>query len=179
MDGFELNKLAAAILLAGVIAMIVANITDAIYMPHQSHQTRGYSIAITDQTTTSATPEAAPAPINIAQLMADADPTRGQADIRKCAICHDFTKGGPNRVGPNLWNIVGGPKAHLKDYAYSQALASKGGNWGYEDLYHFLNGPRNFVPGTKMTFAGFSKPQDVADVIAYLRTLSDAPVALP
>ena len=180
MDGFELNKIAASILLAGVIVMVVANITDAIYMPHGHHKERGFTIPITDQSAQASTNTTdAPPPVNIAELMKSADAARGGNDIRKCAVCHDFTKGGPNRVGPNLWNVVGGPKAHLKDYSYSQALASKGGTWTYEDLYHFLNSPRTFVPGTKMTFAGFSKPQDVADVIAYLRLQSDAPIALP
>ncbi len=159
MNGFELNKIAASILLAGVIAMIVANITDAIYMPH-------HPVAVA----------AAPVePVKIGQLMAAADPSRGQNDVRKCAVCHDFTKGGPNRVGPNLWNVLGSPKLHLADYNYSAAMTAKGGNWDYIDLY----APRDYLPGTKMTFVGISKPQDVADVIAYLRTLSDSPLALP
>jgi cytochrome c len=180
MNGFELNKIAAAVLLAGVIAMIVGNITDLIYMPHNiDTKVRGYSVPVTEQSGTSSAPAAAPAPVNIGELMANADPSRGQNDIRKCAVCHDFTKGGPNKVGPNLWNVLGGPKAHRKDYTYSQALASKGGTWTYEDIYHFLNGPRTFIPGTKMNFPGFSKPQDVADVIAYLRNQSDSPIPLP
>jgi cytochrome c len=177
-NGLELNKIAASILLAGIVAMVVANITDAIYMPHHQDTTRGYSIPITD-TSAPAAAVAAPAPVNIGQLMAAADPSRGQNDIRKCAVCHDFTKGGPNKVGPNLWNVVGSPKLHLADYNYSAAMTAKGGNWDYIDLYHFINGPRDYLPGTKMTFAGISKPQDVADVIAYLRTLSDSPVPLP
>ena len=180
MNGLELNKIAASILLAGVIAMVVANITDAIYIPHQTDTTRGYSVPIDNQAAQQiTTPDVPPEPVKIGQLMAAADSTRGQNDIRKCAICHDLTKNGPNRVGPNLWNVVGESKASRKDYNYSQALASKGGAWTYEEIYHFLNGPKQFIPGTKMTFQGFSKPQDVADVIAYLRTLSDSPTPLP
>ncbi len=178
MNGFELNKIAASILLAGIIAMVVANITDAIYMPHHSETIRGFSVPVSNQSIQQIS-SPAPEQIKIGQLMAAADASRGQNDIRKCAICHDFTKDGPDKVGPNLWNVLGGPKAHRKNYNYSQALASKGGNWTYEEIYHFLNGPRLFIPGTKMTFPGFSKPQDVADVIAYLRTISDSPIPLP
>ncbi len=179
MNGFELNKIAASILLAGVIAMIIANITDAIYMPHHPDKTRGYSVPVTDASAPVAVAAVPVEPVKIGQLMAAADPSRGQNDIRKCAVCHDFTKGGPNRVGPNLWNVLGSPKLHLADYNYSPAMKAKGGNWDYDDLYHFINSPRQYLPGTKMTFAGISKPQDVADIIAYLRTLSDSPVPLP
>lgn len=151
--------------------MLVANITDAIYMPHHPDTKRGYSIAVTEPATSSA-PEAAPAPVDINALMASADATRGADDVRKCAVCHDFTKGGPNRVGPNLWGIVGANKASHPSYSYSAALKGLGGKWTVEDLYHFLNGPKKFAPGTKMSFPGFAKPQNVADVIAYLKTLS-------
>ena len=178
MNGLELNKIAASILLAGVVAMLVANITDAIYMPHYHDNVRGYTAPVTI-TAPKATDAAPTEPIKIGQLMAAADPARGQGDIKKCAICHDFTDGGPNKVGPNLWNVLGGPKAHRKDYNYSAAMSSKGGTWTYEEIFHFLNGPRAFLPGTKMSFPGFSKPQDVADVIAYLRTLSNSPLPLP
>ncbi|MEK6734228.1 MAG: cytochrome c family protein, partial [Pseudomonadota bacterium] len=98
---------------------------------------------------------------------------------KKCAVCHDFTKNGPNRVGPNLWGIVNNKKAHRADYTYSKALAGKGGVWSYEDLFHMIHKPMEFLPGTKMNFIGFKKPEDVADVIAYLRSLSDNPAPLP
>lgn len=179
MDGFELNKIAAAVLLAGVIAMIVANVTDAIYLPHHADDKRGYSIPVQDVATSADHKAAAPAPVDIPALMAAADASRGAADVKRCAVCHDFTKGGPNRVGPNLWNVLGSPKAHHPGYTYSAALSGLGGNWTYEDLFHFLNDPRKFAPGTKMAFAGFNTPQNIADVIAYLRSLSDSPVALP
>lgn len=99
--------------------------------------------------------------------------------VKKCVACHTFNKGDENKIGPNLWNIVGMEKASHEGFGYSAALQGLGGTWTYEDLFHFLSNPKKFAPGTKMTFAGFKKEKDAAAVVAYLRTLSDAPMALP
>ena len=99
--------------------------------------------------------------------------------FKKCRACHTNEKGAGHRVGPDLWNIVNRPKGHAPGFSYSEAMAAKGGEWTYEDLDHFLRKPKDFVPGTKMGFAGLKKAKDRAAVIAYLRTLSDSPVPLP
>jgi len=99
--------------------------------------------------------------------------------FKKCKACHTADQGGPNRVGPNLWNVVGGPKAHAEDFSYSDAITGLGGEWTYADLDAYLTKPKDFAPGTKMTFAGLKKPKDRAAVISYLRTLSDSPKPLP
>lgn len=182
MAGLELNKIAASVLLAGLTAMVISTVTDALYKPEQKEEKRGYEIAVSESNSagTAATETAAEAEeIKIGQLMAKADAEAGKADVKKCAACHSFDKDGPNKVGPNLWGVVNAPKAHHAGYAYSTALAAKGGDWSYEDLYHFLNSPKKFVPGTKMGFAGFKKSEDIANTIAYLRTLSDNPPPLP
>jgi len=115
----------------------------------------------------------------IADAMKKADADNGSKLTRPCQACHDFTKGGPNKVGPNLWGVVGRKVAGVDGFAYSDAMKAKGGNWGYDELYKFLANPKGVVAGTKMGFAGYPKPEDRADVIAYLRTLSDSPVPLP
>jgi cytochrome c len=113
--------------------------------------------------------------------LASADPKAGEADTKKlgCVACHTFTEGGRAGVGPNLYNVVGGPHAHMQGYDYSSALKAKTGPWTYAALDQWLTNPANYAPGTKMTFAGIPNPKERADVIDYLRTLSKNPEPLP
>ena len=109
-----------------------------------------------------------------------ADATKGEQVFKKCAACHNADKGGANALGPNLWNVMGEPIGKgAGGFAFSEALASKGGNWDFDSLGTWLANPKKFAPGTKMTFAGLSNPQDRADVIAYLNAHGDAPRPLP
>jgi cytochrome c len=116
----------------------------------------------------------------IAFYLASADPAKGADVFKKCAACHNAEKGGPNALGPNLWGLLGegvGQGAH--GFAFSDALKSKGGTWDWQNLSDWLKSPKAFAPGTKMTFAGLSKPEDRANVIAYLNQQSDAPKPMP
>lgn len=179
MSGLETNKIIAAILVAGLFSLVTSNVADILYKPTLQPK-RGYTIAVSNSSSESSTAsKEVEIKVDIISLLAKASAENGANLVRKCSVCHDLNKGGPNRIGPNLWSIVENKKAHRSDYSYSKALASKGGNWNYEDLFHFINKPLEYLPGTKMNFVGFKKPEDVADVIAYLRTLSDNPVALP
>ena len=112
-------------------------------------------------------------------LLASADEKKGENVAKKCAVCHNFKEGAGAKIGPDLWNIVGRPKGSAAGFTYSDAMKSKGGNWGYQELFDYLKDPKAYVPGNKMAFAGLPKPEERAELLAYLHTLSDKPVPLP
>lgn len=123
---------------------------------------------------------AAPAPqVDLATLLAAADVERGRQTARVCMSCHTFVQGGQDGVGPDLWGVVGRDVASRKTFTYSSAFAAQTGNWTYERLDHYLTSPAKAVPGNKMAFAGLRKPEDRANVIAFLSTLSASPVPFP
>ncbi|HET9810229.1 MAG TPA: cytochrome c family protein [Sphingomicrobium sp.] len=111
--------------------------------------------------------------------LASADPAKGEQVFKKCAACHNADKGGANQLGPNLWGVLGEPIGKGRGFAFTDALASKGGTWDWHTLSEWLKSPRSFAPGTKMTFAGLGDPQDRANVIAFLNQHSDHPLPLP
>ena len=115
----------------------------------------------------------------IAFYLASADAARGEQVFKKCAACHNADKGGANGLGPNLWGVLGEPIGKGKGFAFSDALSGKGGNWTWDTMNEWLKSPKAFAPGTKMTFAGLSKPEDRADVITFLNQHSDAPQTPP
>jgi cytochrome c len=115
----------------------------------------------------------------VVALLASADAEAGARQFRICTVCHTARYGEPPRIGPNLWNIVGGRTAAAPAFAYSQPLLARGGTWTYAALASYLHNPRGDMPGTKMAFAGIKDEQRLADLIAHLRTLADKPVPLP
>jgi cytochrome c len=178
MDSFEFNKIAGAVLGTGLF-LVALNITaEAIFSP-QPPAKPGFEIDVKPQVaaTGPGAPAAAEEPIE--KLLASATVDRGQATAKACAACHNFQKGGPNGIGPNLYGVVGRPRASAPDFNYSDAMKAKGGEWTIEDLNKFLTNPKEFVPGTKMTFAGLPRGSQRADVIAYLNSLADNPKPLP
>ncbi|HSA80282.1 MAG TPA: cytochrome c family protein [Geminicoccaceae bacterium] len=163
----------AAILTAGIIASGSGVISRIVYRPHVPEEP-AYPIEVAATEDGEAGGEG-PA-VSLAALLADASVEDGQAVAKKCASCHSFEEGGANKIGPALWGVVGRDIASVGGFAYSDALASQEGVWDYESLGRFLANPKGWAPGTKMAFAGLKKDQDLADAIAYLRSISpDAP----
>lgn len=179
MDSFEVNKVLGATLGTFLCVVAVHIAAGTIFAPRVPAKP-GYVIPVSKESTSPAAPAAKPQPEeSIAKLLASADPARGKGDARVCSTCHNFEKGGPNLVGPNLWGVVDRPRASEPGYDYSAAMKAKGGKWNFDELNKFLTNPRGYIAGTKMTFGGFDRASQRADVIAYLRTLSDHPVPLP
>lgn len=178
MNSFELNKILGALLGTCLILLALNMGAGALFAPVKPAKP-GFAIAVkTEGETAKVTAKEPEKPIGV--LLASANLDKGKATAKQCAACHTFEKGGPNRVGPNLWNIVEDERGKDRGgFNFSAAMKAKGGEWSYEELNKFLANPRSYIPGTAMTFAGISNDQQRADVIAYLRTLADSPKPLP
>jgi cytochrome c len=168
------NTIAGWVLFAAIVALGTSIVTGEVY--HQERPEKmGYIVKGVE-----ATPGAAPAEQPFGVYLAKADPAKGAEIFKKCQACHNADKGGANQLGPNLWGVIGEPIGQgVNGFAFSDAIKSKGGTWDFAKLNEWLTSPRAFAPGTKMTFAGLSEPQDRANVIAYLDKQTDHPVPIP
>lgn len=183
MNSFEFNKIIGAMLATVFVVLSLGILSDAIFASPVPEKP-GFGIEAAEEgADAGGGAGAAPAVESILPLLAGASVEAGEASHKKCMACHTVEKGGPNKTGPNLWDIVNRPVATHEGFSYSAAMKefSKGGEekWTYDNLDHFLTSPKGFVKGTAMGFAGIKKTQERADLIAYLRTLSDNPAPLP
>ena len=168
------NTIAGWVLFAGIVALGSSIVAGELFHSERPEK-MGYPIAGVEQEGEGAA--AAEQPIEA--YLAKADPAKGQQVFNKFMACHNADKGGANQLGPNLWGVLGEPIGQGKGFAFSDALAKKGGTWDWDNLSQWLSSPKAFAPGTKMTFAGLSNPEDRANVIAFLNAHSDAPKPLP
>jgi cytochrome c len=169
------NTIAGWVLGAGIAALGLTIVTGE-YFAAERPEKMGYTVEGVEQEAGDAAADEKP----FAFYMAQADAQKGADVFKKCTACHNADKGGANALGPNLWNVVGEAIGQgAGGFAFSDALKGKGGNWSFDSLGEWLKSPKAFAPGTKMTFAGLSKPEDRANVIAYLNQHGDAPQPLP
>ena len=178
MKHYRLNQIAMAVLGALLLFFGAKTLINIAYEEHEPEQP-GYVVPGTEEHPGGEVKPAGGDPL--ATLLASADPTRGADVAKKCAICHNFDKGGPNMIGPNLYGVLGRKVASHEGYEYSDALKAKGDEtWDYEKINHMIENPGAYVPGTKMAlFPGLPDAKQRADVLAFLRTKNDNPPPLP
>ena len=179
MDSFEINKIVAAVLMVALLVIGIGKLSNVIFHVEKP-KTPGYAVEVEEATTVSSSTETAvEEKIDIAALMVMGDVTAGEKIFKKCAACHSIVKGGKNKIGPALYNVVERKVGGVEDYKYSKALAAYDKNWTFEELNGFLKKPANYIKGTKMAYAGLRKETDRASIIKYLNQNSDNPVPLP
>ena len=181
MSGLEVNKIIASIIFAVLIVTLIGHFGDLLIdTEHHDQKETAYKIDVEESATAGGTVTKKEEIIEpISALLASASMDNGEKLFKKCATCHNYEKGGANKVGPQLWNLINRPKANVEGFAYSKALAEYGGEWGYEELAEFLYKPKKYIKGTKMNFAGLKKVKDRADLVYFLREHSDNPAPLP
>ena len=172
MSSFEWNKIIASVLTALIIAMVSGILANQLVRPKELEKPV-FVVQGAEQIAAAPAEQPAAAKLEpIGPLLAKADPKRGEQVAKVCQTCHTFNKGEPNKIGPNLWDVTEEQIASVPGYQFSAALEKdKNEKWDPEKLNQWLANPQSFAKGTKMTFAGFPKAQDRADVIAYLNTL--------
>jgi cytochrome c len=179
MDSFELNKIMGAVFGVLLLAVGLGVVAGMLFEPRPAG-IAGYALPEPEGPVATAAdvPADDPLPIRLANASAE----RGEAATRACTSCHSFEQGGPSRIGPNLWDVVMGPKAHVDGFGYSSAMqerAAAGEIWDFDALDAFFANPRQYMPGTSMTYAGMRNAQDRANLILYMRNLSADPAPLP
>jgi cytochrome c len=179
MDSFELNKIIAAILMVALLVIGLGKVADGVFYVKKP-ENPGYQVEVENQSTSSTSQVAdVVEKIDIAAIMALGDVASGEKIFKKCAACHSIKKGGKNKIGPALYNVVGRTVGGVDNYKYSKALASYDKEWTFEELNGFLQKPASYLKGTKMSYAGLRKEKDRASVIKYLNQSSDSPKQLP
>ena len=179
MDSFELNKIIAAVLMVALLVIGLGKIADVVFHVKKP-KNPGYQVEVESQLTSGTSQAAAVAEkVDIGAFMTLGDVASGEKIFKKCAACHSINKGGKNKIGPALYNVVGRTVGGLDDYKYSKTLASYGKQWTFEELNGFLQKPASYLKGTKMSYAGLRKEKDRASIIKYLNQSSDSPKLLP
>tara|TARA_B100000780_G_C20885263_1_gene352251 strand:+ start:10 stop:549 length:540 start_codon:yes stop_codon:yes gene_type:complete len=179
MDSFELNKIIAAVLMVALLVIGLGKVADGLFHSEKP-KNPGYQVEVESQLTSN-TSQASEVieKIDIMAIMALGDVTSGEKIFKKCASCHSINKGGKNKIGPALYNVVGRAVGGVDGYKYSKTLSSYGKEWTFEELNGFLKKPSSYLKGTKMSYAGLRKEKDRASIIKYLNQNSDNPKLLP
>ena len=177
MDGFELNKIIAAILATVVVVFSINKFADILFRADKPQQS-AYKVERIEPTLTS-TSNTSQAAVGINELLAMGSIEHGEKVFKRCSACHMIAAGGKNMIGPNLWSILGKKTGVAPGYKYSKALAAYGKDWTFAEMNGFLIKPSAHIKGTKMAFAGLKKEKDRASVILFMNSKSDSPLPTP
>ena len=175
-----MNKIIVSIVLAIILILVINKITDVIFYVEKPEKS-AYQIAsiTTNASTTSVeTSSSSSKSGDIMALFASTSAAEGAKVFKKCAACHSITEGGGNKIGPALWGVLGRSAGSIPDYKYSKAMATHGKTWSFEEINNFLIKPKDWIKGTKMSFAGLKNAKDRAAVILYMNEKTDSPLPL-
>lgn len=181
MGDLFFNKVAGAVLAIFLFVLGLATLADIVFETEGSGEL-AYPVDLSAVVSAAPAEEEETGPPDFGVLLAGADIGAGERVARRCASCHTFEEGGADGTGPHLWGVLGRDVAAVSGFNYSQAMqeyAEGGTEWGFENLYNYLENPRGYVPGTAMSFAGLRDQADRANLIAYMRTLSNDPLEIP
>ena len=175
MNGFEINKIIAAVLATVVVVYSIDKFTDFLFLVDKP-QKSAYKVEKVETTLASSSQQSS---VGINELLAMGDVQHGEKVFKKCSACHMIAAGGKNMIGPNLWSVLGRETGSVSDYKYSKALIAYGKAWTFEEMNGFLIKPSAHIKGTKMAFAGLKKEKDRASVILFMNSKSDNPLPTP
>ena len=175
-----MNKIIVSIVLAIILIIGINKITDVIYYvkkPEKSAYQIDGATTVASTTTTEASYSDSDSG-NIMALFASTNATEGEKVFKKCTACHSISRGGGNKIGPSLWSVLGRKAGSVSDYKYSKAMVAYGKPWSFEEMNSFLIKPKDWVKGTKMSFAGLKNAKDRAAVILYMNENTDSPLPI-
>tara|TARA_Y100000590_G_scaffold403442_1_gene490153 strand:+ start:443 stop:964 length:522 start_codon:yes stop_codon:yes gene_type:complete len=172
-----MNKIIVSIVLTVILVVGINKITDVIFYVEKPENSV-YQVASTTSVSNTTSTESNSNSGNIMAIFASTSATDGQKVFKKCAACHSITKGGANKIGPALWGVIGRQAGNISDYKYSKAMAAHGKIWSFEEMNGFLIKPKDWIKGTKMSFAGLKNEKDRAAVILFMNENSDNPLPL-
>ena len=182
MDSFEINKIIASILLTALIIIGIGKIVDVLFYVEKpklsAYKVEGIEQGNSGQEASTKTEKIVEA-VDIKALLALGDLAHGEKVFKKCSACHMIAADGKNKIGPNLWSVIGRTAGAVNDYNYSKAMKAYAKEWTFEEMNSYLIKPQAYIKGTKMAFAGLRKEKDRASVILYMNSKSSSPKALP
>jgi len=172
-----MNKIIVSIVLAIILILGINKVTDVIFYVEKPEKS-AYQVASITTVASTASAETSSETGNIMAIFASTSAAEGAKVFKKCAACHSIAEGGKNKIGPALWGVLGRQAGSLQDYKYSKAMAAHGKKWSFEEMNGFLIKPKDWIKGTKMSYAGLKSEKERAAVILYMNENTNSPLPL-
>ena len=172
-----MNKIIVSIVFAIILILGINKVTDVIFYVEKPEKS-AYQVASITTVASTASAETSSETGNIMAIFASTSATEGAKVFKKCAACHSIAEGGKNKIGPALWGVLGRQAGSLPDYKYSKAMAAHGKKWSFEEMNGFLIKPKDWIKGTKMSYAGLKSEKERAAVILYMNENTNSPLPI-